>query len=171
MLEAGVLHEDEPLELIEGRLIVGTPQGPAHSGTITRLQPRLQDVYGGHYLIRTQLPLDSGDDSLPEPDFAIVETDPEDYTTRHPRGSEALLVIEIASTSQELDAAKAQIYARAGVPVYWLLDLTARRLVVYGSPQPDGTYGTVTQLTESQGVGLPNVEQEWPIASLLPRSV
>ena len=46
MLEAGVLHEDEPLELIEGRLIVVTPQGPAHGGTITRLQPRLQDVCG-----------------------------------------------------------------------------------------------------------------------------
>lgn len=167
MVEAGVLAEDEPVELLDGRLVVMTPQGPPHSATITRLQARLHDAYGDRFLVRTQLPLDAGEHDLPEPDLAIVRPDETAYMTRHPTGRDAVLVVEVALTSQAVDRAKARLYARAGVAVYWLLDLEARRLEVRTDPAHDG-YEVTTVLAPNRSVDLPESHEQWTVASLLP---
>src|SRR5262249_53193341 len=125
MVEAGILREDEPIELVEGELVVVPPQGPTHSAVVADLDARLHEVYTGAYHVRAQLPVAGTDDSLPEPDFAIVRGAPRDYVERHPTGADTILVIEVARTSQAFDRRKASTYARAGVPVYWLIDIVA----------------------------------------------
>lgn len=90
------------------------------------------------------------------------------YVARHPAGAEALLVVEIAQTSQHIDREKAALYASAQVPVYWLLDVAARRLEEYTNPTSDGRYALARVLDESASVTPPGAPVAWEIAALLP---
>jgi Uma2 family endonuclease len=166
MLEAGILRADEPVELLEGELVVVPPQGPPHSATVAELDCRLQRIYGHGHHVRVQLPIAATDDSLPEPDVAVALGSPRDYAERHPRGMETILVIEIARTSQAFDRRKAPVYARAGVPTYWLIDLATRQLEVRSQPTTAGEYRQTSLLCEQDSVRLPVVDLEWPVASL-----
>lgn len=163
MIEAGVLSEDEPLELIEGELIVVPPQGPEHSDRIAAITMLLSPRYLGRAVVRVQLPLDAGDDSLPEPDFLVTLATP----GRHPRGADAFLAIEVARTSQAQDRAKARIYARAGVPVYWLVDLVARRVEERTEPNAEGDYRLTRMYTPSEDIELPGLGQRVLVSELL----
>jgi Uma2 family endonuclease len=166
MVDAGILREDEPIELVEGELVVVPPQGPSHAAVVADLDARFQKIYSQGFHVRVQLPVAGTIDSLPEPDFAIVRGAPRDYGDRHPTGADTVLVIEVARTSQAFDRKKAATYARAGVPTYWLVDLVARRLEVRTGPAPDGEYEQTSLLGEGQRVALPAVDIEWPVASL-----
>ena len=128
MVEEGILGEDEPVELLEGELVIVSPQDPRHAACLVTLTERLAEAYRGVAHVRPQVPLDARPHSLPEPDLAVVKGRPGDYSDRHPSGGDALLVIEIARTSRPIDRRKAGIYAGAGVPVYWLVDLAARQV-------------------------------------------
>lgn len=167
MVELGILRPDEPIELIEGELLVVAPQGPLHASRIMALQVLLGRAYDSRASLRVQLPLDSADDSLPEPDLALVRGAAADYTKRHPSGTEALLVIEVAQSSQAYDRDKARVYARMGVPEYWLLDLAAGRLEVRREPSPDGSYGSVQVLPREARVDLPGTPHSLPVSDLL----
>src|SRR5215208_322510 len=85
MVEAGILGEDEPLELLDGRLVLMTPQGPEHGYSATTLRDRLQETYRGRAFVREDKPLDCGVESLPEPDLAVIPGTPRDFVTCHPR--------------------------------------------------------------------------------------
>lgn len=170
MVDAGILHEDEPLELIDGELIVVPPQGPPHAGTATRLRDRFIAAFGEGYVVREDKPMIAGPDSLPEPDIGVFRGTHDDFTQRHPRGDESVLVMELARTSLALDRYKAGPYARAGVPVYWLLDMKARRLEVHTEPHADGRYALVRVLAEDDDVPVPELDIAWRVGSLLPRS-
>lgn len=155
MLSAGILHEDEPVELLEGELIVMSPQGAAHSALLTEIRDLLAGAYRGRPVhIRVQCPLIAGAESLPEPDLAVVRGAPREYLEAHPAGRDALLVVEVAATSQAVDRAKAGIYAAAGVPALWLLDLAEGRLEVHTEPGPGG-YRFTRPLTPERGVHPP----------------
>lgn len=167
MVDAGILAEDEPVELIEGELVVVTPQGPPHASVTTALRDRLVAAYGAGFVVREDKPLIAGESSLPEPDIAVVRGVHRDFGKRHPRGDEALLVIEVARTSLAMDRSKAATYARAGVPIYWLLDLDAGRLEVHTDPRPDGRYGRVRVLAGEDEVALPERELAWRVCELL----
>jgi len=131
MLARGAL-EGMPVELVEGFLVDVSPQGPQHAALVQALMrwfaPNLD-------LLRVQMPLAAGEASEPEPDIALVE---HDDPTRHP--STALLVVEVAVTSQEQDEHKATLYARAAVPTYWLVDVRSRTVTAFSEPSSDG-YG------------------------------
>lgn len=133
MVEAGILAEDASVELLEGELVAVNPQGPAHATGKAVLGDLLRRAYVGAY-VRDQDPLQCGAFSLPEPDLAVVRGRAQDYGARHPRGDEALLVVEISRTSLELDHSKAAVYAAAGVPEYWIVDLVARCITVHREP-------------------------------------
>jgi len=92
--------------------------------------------------------------SLPEPDLAVVaELNPE-HDSRHPRGDETILVVEVSDTTLRHDlTTKRDLYARAKVPEYWVVDLKGRRLVVHCNPQ-EGVYQEVQVLKESDEVTL-----------------
>lgn len=168
MVEVGILGEDEPLELIEGKLVLVTPQGPPHSGLTTLLLRRLLALYSESFSVRAGCPLEVGGQSLPEPDLAVAAVADSDLLTRHPRGDEAVLVIEVARTSHAMDRLKAGIYARAGVPVYWLVDVPAKRIEVHEAPQPDGRYGLVRMAFETDTVSPPGTAAHWRVCDLLP---
>ena len=169
MVDAGILAEGAPIELIDGELIIVSPQGPSHIVAIQILAELLRKAYEGATHVRVQGPIQAAPDSQPEPDLAVARGGIRDYRARHPSGDELELVVEIARTSQILDRSKASLYARAGVPVYWLVDLAARRVEVYSEPSPAlGAYSVTTILAETQSIQPPGRAESWPIAELLP---
>lgn len=168
MVETGILGEDEPLELIRGELIIVTPQGPRHSYTTGSLADRLREAYVGVAFVREEKPIVTSEASLPEPDVAVVRGRREDFVDRHPSGRDAILIVETAITSQKTDHEKAADYAMGGVPVYWLLDVPARRLEVHREPQPDGRYRVVHVLAAADHVEVPETTLRWRVADLLP---
>jgi Uma2 family endonuclease len=133
MVESGILAEDASVELLEGELVVVNPQGPAHATGKAVLGDLLRRAFVDA-CVRDQDPLECGAFSLPEPDLAVVRGRAQDYGARHPRGDEALLVVEICRTSQKVDHSKAAVYAAAGVPEYWIVDLVARCITVHREP-------------------------------------
>ncbi len=169
MVEAGIIREDEPLELLEGELVVVSPQGPPHASVTSLLHDAVRDAYRGAFAVREAKPMVAGPRGLPEPDIAVFRGTQRDFLSRHPRGDEAVLVVEVAHTSHAEDHEKAAVYARAGVPVYWLLDLPNRRLEVYAAPLADeGRYALVRLLREDEEVELPALDVRWRVATLLP---
>lgn len=145
MTAAGILREDEHVELIAGELIVTPPQGPEHAGLVAELDQLLHAIYppDSGFHVRAALPLQVDDETLPEPDLAVVRGDVKKYRTRHPRGHECLLVIEIARTSLKLDHEKAAIYKSAGVPEYWIVDVSGRGVERYvWNLDGDGSHST-----------------------------
>jgi Uma2 family endonuclease len=168
MLDAGVLHEDDPVELIDGELLIVSPQGPEHIALKDELRERLREAYAGRAHIRDQGPLRADDRSLPEPGLCVLRGAPRDYLTRHATGADAVLVVELAKTSQTRDRRKASVYARAGVPVYWLLDLEERTLTVHSRPnEASSAYGDVVVLGADDRVELPESDAAWTVATML----
>ena len=155
MVEAGILADDERVELLAGELVTVSPQGPAHASCKRTLARRLRETFGSGLLVLEQDPLECGSYSLPEPDLAVVRGDEASFRTRHPRGDEALLVVEVARTSQRVDHDKAAIYAAAGVREYWLVDLRARIATLHRAPSVNG-YAQLEVLDESAALPLPD---------------
>ena len=144
MIAAGILGEDEHVQLIAGTLVAMTPQGGPYARVIQRLNRLLVRAVGDDLVVRPQLPLTLVDDSEPEPDLAVVRARDAESGERHPRT--ALLVVEVAGESLPLDRqAKAVLYARAGIPEYWIVNLGEATVEVRREPDPaSGTYRTRT---------------------------
>ena len=171
MVAAGIIDEDERVELIDGELYLRSPQDPLHAGTTAKLTMLLTCVYRDGFTVRVQLPLVASQHSLPEPDFAVVKGAPEQYESRHPSGADAALLIEVTLSSERMDRRKAGIYAAAGAAVYWRLDLPRRQLEVHESPDAQGTYQMVRVLDEAAQVafpGLGDAPHSVTVADLLP---
>jgi Uma2 family endonuclease len=135
MIEAGILDEDEKVQLIEGMLVTMTPQGRAHAFVIQELNRILVRDLGDDLRVLSQLPLALAGDSEPEPDLAVVRTADAASASRHP-GS-ALLVVEVAGESLRFDRqTKAALYARAGIPEYWIVNLAEATIEVHRDPDP-----------------------------------
>ncbi|MGH7388761.1 MAG: Uma2 family endonuclease [Candidatus Rokuibacteriota bacterium] len=141
LIDLGVLHEDEAIELLEGCLIVAEPQHTPHATAIDLAGEALQRAFGPGWRIRIQLPLGLGADSEPEPDIAVVRGDARDFLAAHP--ATAALVVEVADASLRLDRrVKARIYARAGITDYWIVNLLDRVLEVHRDPVSAGRRGS-----------------------------
>lgn len=133
MAEAGIFSPDDRVQLIDGDIVTMTPQHSPHSAAIGLADAALRQAFGSAYWIRIQLPLIVDPDSEPEPDLAVVSGAPRDYVKEHPRS--ALLVVEVADTTLSLDRdRKARIYARAGIPEYWIVNLVERCVELYRDP-------------------------------------
>lgn len=159
-------------ELIDGEIIDKMGQNPPHARTFKRLQAWLSTIFTLD-LVRLQLPIEVAPEdqarSEPEPDVAVVAQDLAEYDSRHPRGDELLLVIEIADTSVTFDlSAKASLYARAGVPEYWVLDLNRRALVVHRAPE-QGRYQNIRGFSADESTSPAcRPDAAVPVARLLP---
>jgi Uma2 family endonuclease len=129
---------DEPVELVRGVLLTMSPQGPPHAWSAADLARILTKQIGDEWRVRSHSGLAVGDDSMPEPDVAIVPVGPYGH---HP--STAVLVVEVALSSLRFDrGAKAALYAEAGIPTYWVVDLVGRLVHVHTGAR-DGQYQTV----------------------------
>jgi Uma2 family endonuclease len=137
MVDAGILSEDEPVELLHGVLTTVSPKSPEHEAVKSRLISWLwPGVMRRRYLVRIEAPIAVRDrTSLPEPDVAVVE--PQDYTSRHPET--AVLVVEVAVSSVRTDTRiKPALYAAAGVPELWVVDVPALRVRILRDPRAGG---------------------------------
>src|SRR5262245_54823429 len=133
LVEQG-LFEDERVELIQGIVVEMSPIGPRHSDPIDVLNRLFVMGVGARAVVRVQQPFAASDDSEPEPDLALVA--PGCYRDRHP--DRALLIIEVAETSLDHDReTKCPLYASSGVPEYWIIDVNARIVEVYDTPNAD----------------------------------
>ena len=136
LIEVGVFHPGEPVELLGGELIVSEPQGSAHYTAILLVEDALRAALGPGWLVRTQGPVALDDESEPEPDLTVVRGGARDYSREHP--SRPALVVEVAESSLARDREhKGSLYARARVDDYWILNLVDRVLEVYRRPIPD----------------------------------
>ncbi|MEI9812471.1 MAG: Uma2 family endonuclease [Acidobacteriota bacterium] len=164
LLESGYF-DGQRFELIDGELINKMGQGPRHANAIQLLLEMLVEVFGVRRTL-VQAPIEAGPRdqrwSQPEPDISVIAAArrPAD---RHPNGAELLLAIEVADSSLRQDSVrKRDMYAHAGVPEYWVLDIDGRQLLVFRNLENE-TY--TEQLTLSETDLAPHIEK--PIAELL----
>lgn len=135
MAGAGVFAPGERVELIEGEIINMTPQDSPHAAAGWLVDSALGRAFPPEYHVRSQRPLILGPDSEPEPDAAVVRGAARDYVHSHP--TTAVLVVEISLTTLAFDRGrKAALYAKAGIPEYWIVNLADRALEVYRDPGP-----------------------------------
>ena len=162
MVELG-MFQDERVELIRGVLVKMPPQLPPHASTVQKLTRLLIERLQDRFSLRSQSPLALSDDSEPEPDFAVVALG--NYEAQHP--STALLVIEVADTATlKKDRAKAAVYASSGIGEYWIVNLDARAVEVYSSPDGD-RYAEGRRLRVGETVQL--VDVTIAVAEILPK--
>jgi Uma2 family endonuclease len=136
----------ERLELLDGLLVVREPQSSPHAAIVVHIGHVLALAFGAGWHPRLHSPLALDDDSEPEPDVAIVAGAARDYIMAHP--STAALIVEVADSSLRLDRRlKGGVYARAGLPEYWIANLADRVLEVYRTPgsTADTAYGWTYQ--------------------------
>jgi Uma2 family endonuclease len=166
--DAGLFRPEERLELIEGEIYAMSPQKTPHSVAIDLTLPVLQQAFRPEHYVRVQEPLTLSDYSEPEPDLAVVPGKPRDYLAGHPHAP--ALVVEVAETTLAFDRRKAAIYARAGIPEYWILNLVDGVLEVYRRPSQDaGRYEDCTRYVSGDTVSpLLAPDQSVLVADLLP---
>jgi Uma2 family endonuclease len=146
MAEVGILTERDRVELIEGQLIAMSPIGSGHSGTVNALNRMLVRAVGDRGVVAVQNPVQLDDLSEPEPDFAVLKPREDDYRKATPRPEEVLLIIEVADSSLAYDrAVKRSLYARHGIPEFWIVNLVAGEVEVCRTPAGD-RYASVSQV-------------------------
>ena len=134
MIRAGILTADDPVELLAGWLFYKMPKNPPHRIATRLAQDSLQAVVPAGWYVGSQEPITLGD-SEPEPDVMVVRGETRQYKDRHPGPEDVALVVEVADTTIERDrGVKRRMYARAGIPVYWIINLVERRLEAYERP-------------------------------------
>jgi Uma2 family endonuclease len=142
MIRTGILTDDDPVELLEGGLVRKMPKNPPHRLATRLTYKALEGLVPAGWYVDAQEPV-TLEDSEPEPDVMVVRGDPRHYRDRHPGPADLALVVEVADTTLERDrTSKKGVYARAAIPVYWILNLPDGRLEVYTDPsgpagQPD----------------------------------
>jgi hypothetical protein len=175
MMEAGILQEGAPIELIDGLLVhkdrrdggsPGKTIGTLHAHGVVQFTNALAALLqGSHFHVRSQQPVTLSEIDQPEPDVLVAKGTAKDYRAHHPGPTEISLVIEVADSSLTYDrTTKQRLYAVAGIPAYWIVDLTQSRIEVYERPNPQqeryesavgyGIGDVVTFTIGSQALGL-----------------
>lgn len=134
MIGLQILTEDDPVELLEGWIVQKMPKNPPHrAATKLTFNALAARVPNGWY-VDTQEPI-TLEDSEPEPDVVVVQGKTRDYLDCHPGAGDVALVVEISEATLERDRTlKQRIYARTGIPIYWIVNLMDQQLEVYTKP-------------------------------------
>ena len=166
MAVAALLRPDERTELVDGVIYTMSPHGAYHAMALLAVLEALRPLFPD-LVLRPQLPLALGESSEPQPDIAVVAGDYRSYRKEHP--TTALLVVEVADSSLRHDRLrKLPLYARAGVPDSWILDLAGEALEVYRDPA-GGTYRARTVLRKGDRISpLSCPDADLAVADLLP---
>jgi Uma2 family endonuclease len=152
MIEAGILHEDDRVELLDGEIIKMAAIGPRHSMCVDTLAAFLITKLKKAAIVKNQNPIRLSDYSEPEPDIAVVRPRADRYASGHPTPDDILIVIEVADTTAESDRnAKIPTYARAGIAEAWLVDLSNDRIEIYTQPD-QGFYREIRLVSRKQRV-------------------
>jgi Uma2 family endonuclease len=136
LVDRGVFEPGDRVELIDGLLLVSEPQSSLHYTAILLVQQALARAFGEGWSVRTQAPIALDDASEPEPDVAVVRGGIRDFAASHP--VDPVLVVEVSVSSLAFDREhKASLYARAGRPEYWIVNLIDRVIEVRREPSSD----------------------------------
>jgi hypothetical protein len=134
MIRSGILTDGDPVELLEGWLVVKMSKNPPHSTATRLLRRALERLTPTGWFVDTQEPITTLD-SEPEPDLVVVRGEERQFLERHPSPEDLALVVEVSDTSLERDqTTKQRLYARSRVPVYWIANLPESRIEVYTGP-------------------------------------
>lgn len=135
MSDLGILSPEERTELIDGEVIAMAAQNPPHVTTTKLGYDYLADLLKQKAVVRCQAPIWISDRSLPEPDIAIVRPPIERYYSRHPEPEDIFWLIEVSDATLQYDLnTKAQLYAKAGIHSYWVIDAVEREVHVHHTP-------------------------------------
>jgi Uma2 family endonuclease len=167
MIRAGILSEDDPVELLEGEVVRQMPTGSSHAGTVKRLNRLLSRLVGEAAIVSVQDPLALGEFSEPEPDLMLLRPRADFYADAHPTTEDVLLVVEVADTSLATDLeVKVPLYAGHGVREVWLVDLEHHRVLAYRDPA-DGRYREEHVFQPADSLPIPCLAgQQIPVSEL-----
>ncbi|HET6756404.1 MAG TPA: Uma2 family endonuclease [Burkholderiales bacterium] len=150
MGEAGIFSEDDRVELIQGDIVEMSPIGIRHASCVDRLAKLLQQQVGQQCIVRVQNPVRLNELSEPQPDIALLKQRDDFYATRHPLPEDVLLIVEVAETSAGFDRKmKAPLYAAAGIPELWIIDLIAGLIEIHSQPL-GGSYQWVSKIVRGE---------------------
>jgi len=154
MAEAGILGEDDRVELIEGEIVEMSPIGRRHQACLDRMTALFSTRLAGRAIVRIQGPVRLSHFSEPQPDLVLLRPRADYYASVDAGPDDVLLLIEVADASLAYDReVKTPLYARAAVAEYWILDLQYDRLLVFRDPDPGaGRYSRVDQLARDERI-------------------
>jgi Uma2 family endonuclease len=161
MIDAGILTDDDPVELLEGILVTKMPKKPPHSLVTQLTRDALARLILLGWCINVQEPITLAD-SEPEPDVVVVRGERRQYADHHPGAQDTALVIEVSDTTLSRDRGlKKRMYAAASIPTYWVINLVERQIEVYTEPsgsdyfqrQDYGLAAEVPVVIEGQEIG------------------
>lgn len=172
MIRTGILTADDQVELLEGWLVAKMPKKPQHRIATRLTQKALEAIVPAGWYVDAQEPITLAD-SEPESDVMIVRGETQDYSDRHPQADEIALIVEIADSTLERDrSTKKRMYARAGIPVYWIVNLVENTCEVYSAPSvADADYqqidiydlsGVLAVFIEGRTIGTVQVQELLP---------
>ena len=148
MGEAGILHEDDRVELIEGEIVEMAAIGTRHFSCVNRLNRLLVMSVGDEAVISVQNPVRLNEHTELQPDLAVIR--PRDYRESLPEPDDVLLLIEVSETTLPYDrGVKLSLYARAGIREVWIVDLPGETIERYTAPSANG-YRRVEQMRRGQ---------------------
>jgi Uma2 family endonuclease len=160
MIEHGLLSEDDKVELISGKIVTMSPKGSRHAACLRKIMTWLPKRVGSRAQIQVQDPIQIPELSEPEPDLALVRPRADFYADRHPLPEEVLLIIEIADSSLDYDRnIKAPLYAAAGIPAYWIINLPEGVIEQHTQPLGD-RYKAVRIMERGERLSLPASDLE-----------
>ena len=136
---AGILSNDVRVELIEGDLIEMAPIGGPHIGLVNRLNRMLVLAVGDRGVVSIQNPVTLPPRSEPQPDLAVLHAGVEGSSAGVPTAADTFLVIEVSDSTLAYDRdTKVPLYARAGIPEVWVVDVNAKCIIVHRAPTTSG---------------------------------
>lgn len=139
MIKAGVLCEDNRVELLEGVIIKMSPKSKRHAAATDRVAKIFLTTFGDRAIVRNQNPILLNDDSEPEPDIALLAPQEKEYSDRLPQAADVLAILEVSDTTLKFDReTKAIAYAKAGIKQYLVMNVRGREIVDMREPSPEG---------------------------------
>jgi len=139
LAETGILSREARVELIDGAIHDMSPIGPLHSGIVNRLNRFFQLQAKKRWIVSSQNPVGLDNYSEPQPDLLLLKPAPDDYVSHHPTPDDVFLLIEVADSSLDFDRGKKlQVYARAGIAEFWIVNLPDSAIEIYREPHFTG---------------------------------
>lgn len=168
MIETGVLIDGEPYELLEGYLVHKMSRGSPHDSAVQVLNKRFVRMAPAGWEVRTQCAITLPTGSEPEPDCVLVRGDETTFRTRHPGPTEIGLLVEVSDSSLLIDRHdKGRIYAREGIPVYWVVNVVDKVIEVYTLPSgPNEAAAYAKRDDYPVGTAVPVVLGGTPVGSI-----
>jgi Uma2 family endonuclease len=145
LYNAGILTEDDRLELLRGEIYQMSPVGRRHASCVKRLNHLLQKLLANKVIIGVQDPIALNDESEPQPDISLLHWQDDFYQSQHPTPADIFLLIEVADSSAGIDqSSKLPLYAENSIVETWLVDLNQQCIAVYRDPAIDGYHNVQT---------------------------